>query len=227
MSDPYEVVYSEEHWKLIEKFRKQAVQLMRPLHEKHLSCVVYGSIARGDVKETSDIDVFISGASSPPLIQTIIENSNLRITHREIIQATPSYAAKGYLYIDEKRGYSFSLIPLKTNEEEFYTFAGSIDLNSILDNDRVLGVDKRLKLIEPTENGHIESSIQGFEGSVAKKLGVDLRIVQERIRTLRRRERVGRTGVYLKRELGPEESFSNVFRELTLKRPALRRRMRK
>lgn len=227
MSDTYEVVYSEEHWRLLEKFRKQAAQLMRPLHEKHLSCVVYGSIARGDVKESSDIDVFISGASSPALIQTIIENSNTPVTHREIIQATPSYAAKGYLYVDEKKGYSFSLVPLKTNEEEFYKFAGSVDLESVLDNERVPGVDKRLKLIEPTDNGHKESSIQGFEGPVAKKLGVDLRIVQERIRTLRRRERVGRTGVYLKRNLGPEESFSDVFRELALKRPALRRRMRK
>jgi len=227
MSDAVEVIYSEEHWNLLDDFREQAAQLMHPLHEHHIQCAVYGSIARGDVKETSDIDVFISGASSPTLIQTIIENSSIRITHREIIQATPSYAAKGYIYIDEKRGYSFPLVPLKTNEEEFYRFAGSLELTELSKGVRVPGVDKRLMLIEPTEEGHKESSIVGFEGPIAKTLGVTLRIVQERVRTLRRRERVGRTGVYLKRELTPDESFSNVFRELALKRPALRRRMRK
>jgi predicted nucleotidyltransferase len=227
MSDAVEVIYSEEHWDLLDDFREQAAQLMQPLHEHHIQCAVYGSIARGDVKETSDIDVFISGASSPTLIQTIIENSGIRITHREIIQATPRYAAKGYMYVDEKKGYSFPLVPLETNEEEFYRFAGSLELTELSKGVRVPGVDKRLMLIEPTEEGHIESSIVGFEGSVAKNLGVNLRIVQERVRTLKRRNKVGRTGVYLKRELSSDEGFSDVFRELALKRPALRRRMRK
>jgi predicted nucleotidyltransferase len=131
------------------------------------------------------------------------------------------------MYVDEKKGYSFPLVPLETNEEEFYRFAGSLELTELSKGVRVPGVDKRLMLIEPTEEGHIESSIVGFEGSVAKNLGVNLRIVQERVRTLKRRNKVGRTGVYLKRELSSDEGFSDVFRELALKRPALRRRMRK
>jgi len=91
---------------------------------------------------------------------------------------------------------------------------------------RVPGVDKRLMLIEPTPGGHVESHVAGREGEVAKLLGVGINIVLERVRTLERRRRVGRTGVYLKRVLSPEESFSEVLRELSLSRPALRRRTR-
>jgi predicted nucleotidyltransferase len=38
---------------------------------------------------------------------------------------------------------------------------------------------------------------------------------------------VGRTGVYVKRELAPDEDVSTVFMELAEGRPALRRRLRK
>jgi predicted nucleotidyltransferase len=62
---------------------------------------------------------------------------------------------------------------------------------------------------------------------VAARLGVDIRVVLERVRTLERRGRVGRTGVYVKRELAPDEDVSTVFMELAEGRPALRRRLRK
>jgi predicted nucleotidyltransferase len=56
---------------------------------------------------------------------------------------------------------------------------------------------------------------------------VDTRIVLERVRTLERRVKVGRTGVYLKRELTGEEDVSTVFMELANSKAALRRRLRK
>jgi hypothetical protein len=81
--------------------------------------------------------------------------------------------------------------------------------------------------IEPTPKGHEESSIQGKEGIVARKLGIDIKIVLERVRTLERRKKVGHTGVFIKRELAPHEDISMVFRELTRNNPAIRRRLRK
>jgi predicted nucleotidyltransferase len=87
-------------------------------------------------------------------------------------------------------------------------------------------VDKRLMLIEPTETGHKESTVQGREGLVAGLLGVDIRIVQERVRTLERRGKVGRTGVYIKRVLADDEDFGAVFEDLAKSKPALRRRIR-
>lgn len=222
-----QVKYSEEHWKTLARLRSKATEMMKPLMDAHIYCIVYGSIARGDVSETSDIDVYIPSPPSPTIIEATLESAGLYAVRREIVQATPSYAAKAYIYVDEARGYSFPLVSLRQSEEDFTGFAGKITYDQLIEDVRVPGVNKDLLLIEPNEMGHIESKIKGVEGIVAKRLGVDTRIVQQRIRTLERREKVGRTGVYIKRELAPEESFSAVFNELVHDNPAIRRRLRK
>jgi len=221
------VTYTEEHWRQLKGLRAEAIEMMKPLAEASIYSVVYGSIARGDVKKTSDIDVFIPNPQSPTLIEAALTRRNIQVTYRELVQATPSYAAKAYIYIDEKRGYSFPMVPLRPSEAEFTAFAGQASLKQLTDEVRVPGVDKELMLKEPTETGHTETPIQGVERAVAKRLGVDIRIVNERVRTLTRRNRVGRTGVYVKRVLSPDESFSQVMDELYRSKPALRRRLRK
>jgi predicted nucleotidyltransferase len=201
--------------------------MMTILAGAHIEAIAYGSLARGDVNPSSDIDIFIPRPPSPTLIQTVLEREGIRINHRVIVQATPIYAAKAYLNIEEKKGYSFSLVELRRNEIEFYKFAGSVDLYQIKNEERVPGVKKELQLIEPTIFGHEQSPIQGREGVVAKKLGVGIRIVLERVRILERRGKVGRTGVFIKRELADHEDISTVFRELSRTNPAIRRRLRK
>ena len=143
------------------------------------------------------------------------------------MQATPSYAAKAYIYLDDLKSYSFPLVSLRQSEEDFTGFAGRIDYNQLCEDLRVPGVNKDLVFIEPNETGHTETSLRENEGTVAKKLGVNTRIVFQRQRTLERRERVGRTGVYIKRELAPDESFSTVFNDLARNDSAIRRRLRK
>lgn len=219
-------MYDDSRWRLFRRMRSEAADLMRPLTERHLDPIAYGSIARGDVDEGSDVDVFVPRPPSPSILEAIIERAGIPITHREIVQATPSYAAKGYIYVEERRGYSFPLVDLRAVELEFYGFAGSVDWEEIKGGARVSGVDKRLMLIEPTEDGHVESAILGREGDVAKRLGVGIAVVRDRVRTLRRRERVGRTGVYLKRALAPGESFGDVYNQLAKSKPPLRRRLR-
>ncbi len=226
MADRIEVVYDEERWRLLMGMREEVADLMLPLAAHHLAPIAYGSIARGDVDEDSDIDVFIPKPPAPAILETLIERAGIPVTRKELVQATPTYAPKGYIYVGERRGYSFPLVDLRTVELEFYGFAGSVTLGQVKAGDRVPGVDKRLMLIEPTESGHVESSIQGKEGAVAKSLGISASSVLDRVRTLRRRERYGRTGVYLKRPLAPEESFSDVYNTLAKKKPPLRRRMR-
>lgn len=221
-----EVVYSERHWERLGEQRARAISMLRPLHDSHITCTVYGSIARGDTSEGSDIDVFIPTPPSPTMIEAILESSGIRYGERQIIQATPSYAAKAYIIIDEKHGYSFPLVDMRSNEAEFTRFAGQAGLADLENNMRVPGVNKKLHLIEPTNTGHTETLVQGIEGLVARKLGVDIRIVNERVRALKRREKIGRTGVFIKRDLGPDESFSSVFQELIRSKPALRRRLR-
>ena len=226
MADRLEVVYDEGRWALFRRLRSEAGDLMRPLSERHLEALAYGSVARGDVGGGSDVDVFVPKPPSPTVLEAIIERAGIPITHREIVQATPTYAAKGYVYVEENRGYSFPLVDLRTVEREFYSFAGSVTLGQIEGGERVPGVDKRLMLIEPTEAGHTESPVTGREGTVAKTLGIGVTAVLDRVRTLRRRERVGRTGLYLQRDLAPGESFGDVYRQLARRRPPLRRRMR-
>ena len=220
------IEYSDSRWEILRKLRTEAMKMMNPFHESHIDTVVYGSIARGDVKESSDIDIWITSPPSPTIIQAVLERNKIRINDREIIQATPSYVAKAYLYTEPNRGYSFPLVTLRANEADFYRFAGSLSYKQIQTGIRVPGVDKRLMLIEPTDLGHRESTIQGREGQVAGILGVDIKIVLERVRTLERRERVGRTGVYIKRVLADDEDFGVVFEELAASNPALRRRLR-
>lgn len=226
MTDKIEVEYTREHWELLGRLRAEAQALTRPLAEAHIEALVYGSIARGDVHSGSDVDVFIPSPPAPTILETLIERAGIQTANREIIQATPTYAAKGYIHADENRSYSFPLVQLRTHEREFYDFAGSLTPRQLQDDDRVPGVDKHLKLIEPTETGHTETPIQGREGAVAKTLGVGVTIVLDRVRTLQRRERIGRTGVYIKRPLAPDETFGDVYQQLTRTRPALRRRMR-
>lgn len=227
MAEGVEVVYSGARWRLLEEMRGEAGEMMSPLEASHIESLAYGSIARGDVSEDSDIDIFLPRPPASGIVEAVLERAGFQAVSREIVQATPSYAVKAYLYVGELRSYSFPLVELRTVERDFYSFAGSVGFRQVREGARVPGVDKRLMLIEPNEKGHLESPVQGREGVVAKMLGVDVAIVMERVRTLERRGRVGHTGVYIKRDLSPGESFGEVLRELSLRRPALRRRIRR
>jgi len=226
LTEQIEIPYDAERWRLFQLMRSEAADMIHPLADHHIDAIAYGSIARGDVSEGSDIDIFIRQPPAVTLIEASLERYGIQVIMREIVQATPSYAAKGYILVGERRSYSFPLVELRTVELEFYGFAGSVDASQIDDGIRVPGVDKRLMLIEPTPSGHVESPIPGREGTVAKILGIGVGVVLDRVRTLRRRERIGRTGVFLKRSLAPEESFGEVFKKLSKSRPAVRRRLR-
>ncbi len=101
--------YSDGHWETLKRLRLDAAMMMKPLADAHIYCVIYGSIARGDVSETSDIDVYLPNPPSPTMIEATLESSGIRYVKREIVQATPSYAAKAYVYLDELKSYSFHL----------------------------------------------------------------------------------------------------------------------
>ncbi|MEM3793533.1 MAG: DNA polymerase subunit beta, partial [Candidatus Bathyarchaeia archaeon] len=68
--------------------------------------------------------------------------------------------------------------------------------------------------------------VVGRESYVAGLLGISPRTVMDRVRALGKRSRVGRTGLFIERELGPEENFESALAELEAGNPALRRRLR-
>ncbi len=222
-----EVIYTDDHWKLLRELRKRASEIIRILLNSNIKAMAYGSIARGDVWKGSDIDVVIFQPINPFKIEMAIEMAGMTIYRRELIIATPRSTPKGYIYLDPNTVITFPLHPLMRNEEEFFLFGGILGYPDILDvKKRVPGVDKRLVLIKPTENGHIEESIIGKEGYVARLLGISIETVMERRKMLTKRDEKGRTGVYVKRELAPNESFDQVLKEIIDKKPAVRRMLR-
>ncbi|MBS3815868.1 MAG: nucleotidyltransferase, partial [Hadesarchaea archaeon] len=133
---------------------------------------------------------------------------------------------KAHIDLGDNELITIPLLEPKKLESEFYQFGGAIGLNEIKNEERASGVDKRLVLVEPTEKGHLESQVIGREGEVAKKLGVSIEIVEERVQVLTRRNEIGRTGVFLKRELSPEENFEAVFKEIIDENPEVKRRVK-
>jgi len=210
----------------LKKLRIEAAGIMEALEKQHIFSVVHGSIARGDVTQKSDIDIFIPQLVSSFSIETALENSRYRILDKFIVQATPTYALKGYIEIGEKRTVSFPLTKMRKTEREFYVFSGEANLDTIRNDLRVSGVDKRLMLIEPTQFGHVESSIIGREEYVASILKISVETVIDRCRALTRRNKVGRTGLFIERAISPEENFESALKRLADEKPEVRRRLR-
>jgi predicted nucleotidyltransferase len=224
--DYKEVIYSSARWKLLEESREKATRIMTALESFRLRTLVYGSIARGDVNKNSDIDVFIAEPPSSFLVETALERTQLPVNTRLLVQATPNYAMKAYIEIDARTSVSFPLMHMRRVEREFYKFGGEINISQLKAGIRMEGVDKRLLLIEPTENGHVESSIIGHEESVAKRLGVSAETVLDRVHALLKRDEVGRTGVFIKKQLASNETFEMAMKKLADTNPAVRRRIK-
>ena len=225
-AEQVEVIYTDERWSLLREMRQQASDVMKCLKASNIDSIVYGSIARGDVSPNSDVDVFISRPPASFIVESTLERAGFPTLKRILVQATPSYAVKACVQMDERASVSFPLLKLRRREVEFYKFGGQISIPELKSNRRVPGVDKRLMLIEPTPKGHVEYSIIGQDGVVANLLGINVDVVLERVRTLTRRNEVGRTGVFIKRELMPDENFEAVLRKLADENPAVRRRIK-
>jgi predicted nucleotidyltransferase len=221
-----EVTYDSARWALLRELREKAMRIMAALEGFRLRTLVHGSIARGDVNRNSDVDVFIAEPQSSFLVETALDRVGVLVNARLLIQATPNYAMKAYIEVDAGASVSFPLMRMRRVEREFYKFGGEVNLQELKAGARVVGVDKRLVLIEPTAKGHVESSIVGCEEVVAKRLGVSAETVLDRVHTLLKRDEVGRTGVFVKKELASDETFEMALKRLADENPAVRRRMR-
>jgi len=224
-SEHQEVTYNSKHWMLLEELRNKAAQIMNVLERVRLEPIVHGSVARGDVNAESDIDIFVPNLMSSFVVEAALEKAGLSASKRVLVQATPTYSMKAYIEIDEGTTVSFPLMKMRRVEEEFYRFGGEATLENLRRKQRSAGVDKRLVLIEPTEKGHLESVVTGQEEHVARLLGISAETVSDRVRTLLRRDKIGRTGVFIKRELEENESFEMVLNQMAKQNPAVRRRL--
>jgi hypothetical protein len=219
--EPKEVVYSKEQWKLLQEKREIARRVMERLRNSGIPSMVYGSVARGDVNKDSDVDVFIP--IKIPSYRIELALSEFEILERRLVQATPNYAIKGEIILSDAT-VSFPLVRMRERELDFYNFGGAVDLRGIEEEKRVMGVDKRLMLIIPTENGHKEIPCCDISPSeLSKLLGVGMEIVVERFRVLERRREVGRTGVFLNEPVF--DSFEAKLKEIAERNPFVKKRL--
>lgn len=216
-----EVVYEEWRWRVLGEKRAKALQVMRALEPLGATVIVHGSIARGDVRPGSDVDVVVLEPVPPSMVELALERAGFQVVYREIVMATPGNTPKAYFYLDHEgeRVVSVPLAPLQPREREFYRWGGELGPQGLREGRRVPGVSKDLLLIIPTERGHVEVEVEGNEHLVARIVGVSIETVEERVRVLTRRRRHGRTGVFVKAQVPPGVPVEQVVGELARRNP--------
>lgn len=222
-----EIIYTTERWNNLTQLRQRAIEIMDILNQIGVEPLIHGSICRGDVSEHSDVDIYLPRVIPSFSVEFALSEAGYQIIHRELVHATPFHAIKAHIYLPNNSVVTFPLTNPAPIELEFYQFGGCLNQAALEKKSRVPGVDKRLVLIEPSTKGHIETPVIGNELSVSKTVGVSLKIVEERVKILMRRDEVGRTGVYLKRPLAPDETFESVLKHISDRDPVVRRRVQK
>ena len=54
-----EAIYTKNHWALLSNLREKTKKMLLTFEKSHLTAIVHGSIARGNVNKLSDIDIVI------------------------------------------------------------------------------------------------------------------------------------------------------------------------
>ena len=219
------ITYSEQKWALLKIKRVNAIKLLEVFSKEGFNPSVHGSVARGDVHKSSDIDIIFTQEVPSFQIEYILNKNGFVNYFREIIMATPLDSIKLYIHLSELESITIPLSKLDKNVIEFYNFGGKITLNQLKSDIRVPGIDKRLVLIKPNSKGHEEISIIGNETYAAKEVGVSIETINERKKVLIRRDKHGRTGVFLKRQLQMDESTEDVIRNLAKKKSIVRKKL--
>jgi predicted nucleotidyltransferase len=82
-------------------------------------------------------------------------------------------------------------------------------------------------LIEPTDYGHTEMPVLGNEDYVAKRLGISLATVKDRVEALSRRAREGHTGLFIEEEVPVGMDVEEFIKKLCKKNKVFRERVQR
>ena len=219
------IEYSENDWAILKAKRARAIKIMEMFTKERLNPFIYGSVARGNVHQNSDIDIIFTDQIPSFQIELLLDKNDINDYFREIIMATPKDSIKMYIYLSKLESITLPISKLGKDGVEFYDFGGIINLNQLQSEVRVAGIDKRLVLIKPTPEGHEEISIIGTEARAAKDVGISIDTLNERKKVLLRREKYGRTGVFLKRQLQINETTEEVLKRLADRKSIVRKKL--
>ncbi|MEM3072467.1 MAG: nucleotidyltransferase domain-containing protein [Candidatus Bathyarchaeia archaeon] len=223
--DDVHVRYSESRWRLLKNLRAEALSIISALRKWDVEAYAHGSVARGDVEPWSDVDVVVREVVPSHKIELALKNEGFKIFSRKIAQATPRHAPKAHIYLDlrEKIVVTFPLASFRAIELDFYKFGGIVSHEGLIEGVRVPGCTKRLTVVRPVEDGHIEFGVVGREVEASKVLDVNLETVLERERVLLRRDKIGRTGIFISKVLEDDETFEKALKSFVESNPMLRR----
>ena len=219
------ITYSAKGWDILKQKRSRSQQLLQIFVKEGLNPKIYGSVARGDVHEESDIDIIFTRQIPSFQIELILNKYGYSNYHREIIMATPHDTIKLYYYLSELESITLPLSKFNKKSLEFYDFGGKINLDQLRNDLRVPGINKQLILIKPNVSGHEEYSVIGNEHLAAKDTGISLSTINERKKVLLRREKHGKTGVFLKRSLDKSENPEEILRDIAKKKTFVRKKL--
>ena len=178
------------------------------------------------MKPTSDIDILLTTRLPTYRIEVILDEAHESILHKKLVQATPNDVIKAIYELEDETSLAVLLTDFTHLAFEFYHFGGAVTHDQLENNTRVPGVDKRLVLIQPTPTGHHETSVIDHPAQAANIIGVSPQIVEQRIRVLTRRDKVGRTGIFLNEELGLEENCEERLQQLASTNQLIQRRLK-
>lgn len=217
--DPTRVAYGPERFALLaaKRARARAYLALLPPGTR-----LFGSVARGDVRAASDIDLEVPYGVASFVVEVALARHENPWSERRLVQATPNSVVKALWDFGEVTA-ALPLTRPTSLEEGFTRFGGAVDLEGVTAGLRVAGVDKRLLLIQPTQEGHLEMSVAHRVEEAARLLRLDADVIRGRIRVLSRRSKSGRTGVYLTHRLADGDSPEEALEALKDADPAVRR----
>ena len=218
--------YSTEHWEILNSLRNRAIEITKIFQNHQIDVLIYGSVARGDVKATSDVDIVIIPLLPSYRMEMMLEECQIPILGKRIIQATPNDVIKAHYELESNTTITLLLTKFTQTPFEFYKFGGAVSYDQLRKQIRVAGVDKRLVLILPTSTGHEERALIENQNIAAKELDISISMIQQRIRVLTRRDKIGRTGVFLNDELAVDQNIEEYLYNLARTNHFIRRRLR-
>ncbi|MFW9903008.1 MAG: nucleotidyltransferase domain-containing protein [Candidatus Thorarchaeota archaeon] len=216
--------YTQDEWNQLKRLRESAIRILRILENAGITAFVHGSVARGDISDTSDIDIYIPVQIPSYKLELI---NDFQFIDRRIIMGTPNSTIRAIILLHDDKTISFPLSTPSEREDEFYRFSGCIYLKDLLFNRRIAGVTKKLLLIEPEENGYWISSVSANKNKAIQLLSLSQRIIDERIRVLSRRDKIGRTGLFLDYSLLPTENFEQALKSIADRNVVVRRLLKR